>query len=30
MHEWQQLTELTQNQQITIERVKIVETGIAI
>jgi hypothetical protein len=30
MNEWQQLTELTQNQQITIERVKIVETGIAI
>ncbi len=30
MHDWQQLTELTQNQQITIERVKIVETGIAI
>ena len=30
MNEWQQLTELTQNQQITIERVKIVKTGIAI
>ena len=30
MNEWQQLTELTQNQQITIERVKIVETDIAI
>jgi hypothetical protein len=29
-HDWQQLTDLTQNQQITIERVKIVETGIAI
>ena len=30
MNEWQQLTGLTQNQQITIERVKIVETGITI
>jgi len=30
MHEWQQLTEFTQNQQIRIERVKIVETDIAI
>jgi hypothetical protein len=29
-HDWQQLTELTQNQQITIERVKITETGVAI
>ena len=28
--DWQQLTELTQNRQITIERVKITETGIAI
>ena len=28
--DWQQLTELTQNKQITIERVKILETGIAI
>lgn len=30
MHDWQQLTALAQNQQITIERVKIEETGIAI
>ena len=30
MNEWQQLTELTQNQHITIERVKIVDTDIAI
>jgi hypothetical protein len=29
-HDWQQLTELTQNKQITIERVKITEAGIAI
>jgi hypothetical protein len=30
MHDWQKLTELTQNQRITIERVKLEETGIAI
>jgi hypothetical protein len=30
MHEWQQLTDLTQNKEITIERVKISESGIAI
>jgi hypothetical protein len=30
MHDWQQLTDLTQNQEITIERVKIIESGIAI
>ena len=30
VHDWQQLTELTQNKQITIGRVKIVETGITI
>jgi hypothetical protein len=29
-HDWQQLTELTQNKQITIERVKITRTGIAL
>jgi hypothetical protein len=29
-HDWQQLTELTQNKNITIERVKITETGVAI
>lgn len=29
-HDWQQLTELTQNKQITIERIKITETGVAI
>jgi hypothetical protein len=30
MHDWQQLTDLTQNQEFTIERVKIIESGIAI
>ena len=30
MHDWQQLTDLTQNKEISIERVKIVESGIAI
>ena len=30
MHDWQQLTDLTQNKKISIERVKIVESGIAI
>ncbi len=30
MHDWQKLTDLTQNKEITIERVKIVESGIAI
>ncbi len=30
MHDWQQLTELTQNKKISIERVKIIESGIAI
>jgi len=30
MHDWQQLTDLTQNKEITIERVKIIESGIAI
>jgi hypothetical protein len=30
MHDWQQLTELTQNKKISIERIKIIESGIAI
>jgi hypothetical protein len=30
MHDWQQLTDLTQNKEIRIERVKIIESGIAI
>ena len=30
MHDWQQLTDLTQNNEISIERVKILESGIAI
>ena len=30
MHEWQQITDLTQNKEITIERVKIIESGITI
>jgi hypothetical protein len=30
MHDWQQLTDLTQNKEISIERVKISESGIAI
>ena len=30
MHDWQQLTDLTQNKEISIERVKILESGIAI
>lgn len=30
MHDWQQLTDLTQNKEISIERVKIIESGIAI
>ena len=30
MHDWQQLTDLTQNKEFSIERVKILESGIAI
>ena len=30
MHDWQQLTDLTQNKEITIERVKVVESGLFI
>jgi hypothetical protein len=30
MHDWQQLTDLTQNKEITIERIKVVESGISI
>ena len=30
MHDWQQLSDLTQNKEITIERVKIIESGIGI
>ena len=30
MHDWQQLTDLTQNKEITIERVKVVESGLSI
>ena len=30
MHDWQQLTDLTQNKEISIERVKIIESGITI
>jgi hypothetical protein len=30
MHDWQQLTDLTQNKKIMIERVKVVESGISI
>ena len=30
MNDWQQLTDLTQNKKISIERVKIIESGIAI
>ena len=30
MHEWQQLTDLTRNKKISIERIKIIESGIAI
>ena len=30
MHDWQQLTDLTRNQKIIIERVKVVESGISI
>ena len=30
MHDWQQLTDLTRNKEISIERVKIVESGITI
>jgi hypothetical protein len=30
MHDWQQLTDLTQNKEISIERVRIIESGIAI
>ena len=30
MHDWQQLTDLTQSKEITIERIKIVESGIGI
>jgi hypothetical protein len=30
MHDWQQLTDLTQNKKISIERIKIIESGIAI
>jgi hypothetical protein len=30
MHDWQQLTDLTQNKEISIERINIVESGITI
>ena len=30
MHDWQQLTDLTQNKEITIERIKVAESGISI
>ena len=30
MHDWQQLTELTQNKKMCVERVRIIESGIAI
>ena len=30
MHDWQQLTDLTRNKKISVERVKIIESGIAI
>ena len=30
MHDWQQLTDLTRNKKIMIERVKVVESGISI
>ena len=30
MHDWQQLTDLTQNKEITIERVKVVESALSI
>jgi len=30
MHDWQQLTDLTQNKEITIARVKVVESGVSI
>jgi hypothetical protein len=30
MNDWQQLTDLTQNKEITIERVKVVESGLSI
>jgi hypothetical protein len=30
MHDWQQLTDLTRNKKISIKRVKIIESGIAI
>jgi hypothetical protein len=30
MHDWQQLTDLTQKKEITIERVKVVESGLSI
>jgi len=30
MHDWQHLTDLTQNKEITIERIKVVESGISI
>jgi hypothetical protein len=30
MHDWQQLTDLTKNKEISVERVKIIESGIAI
>jgi hypothetical protein len=30
MHDWQQLTDLTRNQKISVERVKVVESGISI
>ena len=30
MQDWQQLTDLTQNKEITIERIKVVESGISI
>ncbi len=30
MHDWQQLTDLTRNKKISIERVRIIESGIAI
>jgi hypothetical protein len=30
MHDWQQLTDLTRNQKISVERVRVVESGISI
>ena len=30
MHDWQQLTDLTQNKEISVERVRVIESGISI